>query len=67
MEFSFVYNSIKFFTEYKSFKEIDGVLVPSSFLRKFGLPRVDIFMELKVKEVKVNQPVGDDVFIIPER
>jgi hypothetical protein len=66
MEFSFTYNNIKFFTEYKSFKEVDGVLVPTSFLRKYGLPRVDIYIELKVKEAKVNQPIGDDVFIIPE-
>jgi len=67
MEFSFTYNNIKFTTEYKSFKEIDGVLVPYSFIRIYGLPRVDICMEFKVKDAKVNQPVADDAFIIPER
>lgn len=66
-ECSFDYNGIKFLIEYKSFKEVEGVLVPVSFLRKLGLPRVDIFMEFKVKEAKVNQPVADDVFIIPDR
>jgi len=67
MEFSFPFNSITYVTEYKSFKEVDGVLVPTVFLRKFGLPRTTIFIELKVKDAKINQPIGDDVFIIPER
>jgi hypothetical protein len=67
MEFSFTYKNIKFTTEHKSFKEVEGVLVPYSFLRIYGLPRVDIYMEFKVKEAKVNQQIGDDVFIIPER
>ncbi|HYL97496.1 MAG TPA: hypothetical protein VEZ90_00970 [Blastocatellia bacterium] len=67
MEFSFTYNNIKFSTEFKSFKEVDGVLVPISFMKKYQLPRVDIYLELKVKDVKINQPVGDDVFTIPKR
>src|SRR4030095_8208224 len=67
MDLSFVFNTVKFITEYKSFKEVDGVLVPYVFLRKFGLPRATIFIELKVKEAKVNQTVGNDVFIIPQR
>ena len=34
MQYSFVYNGIKFIIEHKSFKEIEGVLVPYNFLRK---------------------------------
>jgi hypothetical protein len=67
LQYSFEYNGIKFLIEYKSFKEVEGVLAPSSFLRKMVLPRVDVYMEFKVKEAKVNQPVADDVFIIPEK
>ena len=66
-QYSFDFNNIKHLIEHKSFKEVDGVLVPYSFLRKMSLPRVDVYMEFKVKEAKINQPVGDDVFIIPER
>ncbi|HKP10954.1 MAG TPA: hypothetical protein VJZ91_02550 [Blastocatellia bacterium] len=67
MLYTFEYHTIKFVFEHKSFKDVDGVLVPTSFLRKMVLPRVDVYMEFKVKDAKVNQPIGDDVFIIPER
>ena len=66
MQYSFDYHGIKYLFEQKSFKEVEGVLVAYNFVRKMVLPRVDVYMEFKVKEAKVNQPVGDDVFIIPE-
>ena len=52
--------------EYKSFKEVKGVLVPFTFTEKIGMPQRNFFFEYKVKEAKLNDPVDDDVFIIPD-
>ena len=65
MHYSYDYNGVSFATEHKSLKEVDGVLVPFNFSQKIGTPQGDFYAEFKVKESKVNQPIGDDVFIIP--
>lgn len=53
--------------EYKSLKEMNGVLVPYQFVQKLQTPQGAFFAEFKVKEVKVNQPLGDDMFAITEQ
>jgi hypothetical protein len=46
------------------FAEVDGVLMPTSFTQRFEMPVGAYFAEYKVKSVKLNQPIGDDVFVI---
>ena len=46
-------------------KEVDGVLVAYSFTQRLEMPQGAFFAEYNVKDVKLNQPIGDDVFTIP--
>ena len=64
--FLIYYNGITLGTETTKFKEIDGVLVPSSFSQKFEMPMGAFFAEFSVKEVKLNQQLGADAFAIPK-
>ena len=50
--------------ERKSLKEVDGVLVPYSFTESFQIAVGSISVTYKVKDVKVNQPLADEVFLI---
>ena len=63
--FEILYNGLTFSFEYKSFKEVDGVLVPISFAQKLAAPQGDFIAEFKVKEVKLNQDLPADTFAIP--
>jgi len=65
MTFLIYYRGFTLGTENKKFKEIDGVLVPSSFSQRFELPQGAFFAEYSVKEVKLNQTLGEDAFAIP--
>ena len=65
MSFLLYYNGYTFGTENKKFKEVDGVLVPFSFSQRFEMPQGAFFAEYSVKEVKLNQTLGDDAFTIP--
>jgi hypothetical protein len=65
MEFFFYYNDYTFGTANSKFKEVDGVLIPFSFSQRFGMPQGAFFAEYSVKEVKLNQTLGDDAFAIP--
>jgi len=58
------YHGFTFSTENSKFKEIDGVLVPVNFTQKLELLQQAYFAEYKVKDVKLNQPIGDDVFVM---
>jgi hypothetical protein len=63
--FLIYYNGITLGTETTKFKEIDGVLVPTSFSQKFEMPMGAFFAEFSVKEAKLNQQLGPDAFAIP--
>jgi hypothetical protein len=65
MTFLIPYNGYTFGTENKKFKEIDGVLVPFEFTQRLEMPQGAFFAEYKVKDVKLNNPIGDDVFALP--
>ena len=65
MTFLIYYHGFTLGTENKKFKEVEGVLVPSSFSQRFELPQGAFFAEYNVKEVKLNQTLGDDAFAIP--
>jgi hypothetical protein len=65
--FEILYNRLTFSFEYKSFREVEGVLVPVSFAQKLAAPQGDFIAEYKVKEVKLNQDLPADAFKIPEQ
>jgi hypothetical protein len=60
-----VYNHLTYGTEYKKWKSVDGLLVPDSYTEGIESPQGTFYGEYKVKEVKINQPVSDDMFAIP--
>jgi hypothetical protein len=61
----FQYNGYNFGIENSKFKEVDGVLVPYKFTQRLEMPQGAAFAEYSVKDVKLNQPLSDDVFAIP--
>lgn len=63
-EYVIPYNGYTFGSSISKFKEFDGVLIPVSFSQRFEMPAGAYFAEYKVKDVKLNQPIGDDVFVI---
>ena len=65
MSFTIFYEGFTLGTEHSKFKEIEGVVVPSSFSQKFEMPMGAFFAEFNAKEVKLNQPLADDAFAIP--
>ena len=65
MTYTFTFNGINFGTENKKFKEVEGVLVPSSFTQRIEMPQGAAFAEFNAKDIKINQPLGDDVFAMP--
>ena len=64
MQYLTPYNGYTFGTENSKFKEVDGVLIPVNFSQRLEMQQGAFFAEYKVKDVKLNQPIGDDVFII---
>ncbi|MDX6290800.1 MAG: hypothetical protein QOH42_2599 [Blastocatellia bacterium] len=64
MQYLTPYNGYTFGTENSKFKEVEGVLVPFNFSQRLEVPQGAFFAEYKVKEVKLNQPIGDDVFVL---
>src|SRR5215204_5317251 len=65
MEFFLTFNGFTFGTANSKFKEVDGVLIPFSFSQRFEMPQGPFFAEYNVKEVKLNQNLGEDAFAIP--
>jgi hypothetical protein len=65
LSFLIYYNGVTLGTENSKFKEVEGVLVPLSFAQKFEMPMGAFFAEFNVKEVKLNQQLGEDAFAIP--
>jgi hypothetical protein len=59
------YNGYTFGTENKKLKDVEGVLVPFEFTQRLEMPQGAFFAEYKVKDVKLNQTLGDDVFAMP--
>ena len=66
-EYVIPYQGYTFGSTISKFAEVEGVLMPMSFTQRFELPGGAggaYFAEYKVKTVKVNGPIGDDVFAI---
>jgi hypothetical protein len=64
MQYLTPYNGYTFGTENSKFKEVEGVLIPFNFSQRLEMQQGAFFAEYKVKEVKLNQPIGDDVFVM---
>jgi hypothetical protein len=65
--FEILYNSKSYSFEYTGFRELKGVLVPTSFAQKLNTTQGDYIAEFKVKEVKLDQDLPADAFKIPEQ
>jgi len=65
MSFLIYYGGFTLGTEHSKFKEVEGVLVPSSFAQKFEMPMGAFFAEFNVKDIKINQSLAEDAFAIP--
>lgn len=63
-EYVIPYQGYTFGSTITKFREVDGVLIPSNFTQRFEMPMGAYFAEYKVRDVKLNQPIGDDVFVI---
>ena len=63
-EFVIPYNGYTFGSSISKFREFEGVLIPVNFSQRFEMPAGAYFAEYKVKDIKLNQPIGDDVFVI---
>ncbi|HEX8772415.1 MAG TPA: hypothetical protein VF735_02340 [Pyrinomonadaceae bacterium] len=61
------YEGYTFGVEHTSLKETDGVLIPYAFSQRLEMPQGAFFAEYKVKTVKINEPLGEDVFAIPTK
>lgn len=64
MQYLTPYNGYIFGTENLKFREVEGVLIPINFSQRLEMAQGAFFAEYKVKDVKLNQPVGDDVFVM---
>jgi len=64
MQYLIPYQGYTFGIENSKFKEIEGVLVPVNFTQRIEMTQGAFFAEYKVKDVKLNQPLGDDMFVI---
>ncbi len=65
MSFLIPYNGYMFGTENKKMKEVDGVLVSTTFTQRLEMRQGAFFADYNVKDIKLNQPIGDDVFAMP--
>lgn len=65
MSFMIPYSGYTFGTENKKLKDFEGVLVATSFTQRLEMPQGAFFADYSVKDIKLNQHIGDDVFAIP--
>jgi len=65
MSFLIPYGGYMFGTENKKFKDVDGVLVPVSFSERIEMAAGAFFADYSVKDVKLNNPLSEEVFAIP--
>lgn len=64
MQYTVPFQGGSFIVEQDSMKEVQGVSVPYKILQRFESPQGAFIAELKVKKVNVNEPLGDEVFVI---
>jgi hypothetical protein len=59
------YKGLVFSVEHTKVQEYEGVLVPVNSVWKIDMQGGAAYAEFKAKEIKLNQPLPDDVFTIP--
>jgi len=64
VKYTVPFNGGTFIVEHDNLKEFEGVLVPYKIAQSFETSKGTFIAEFKVKTVTVNQPVGDDIFVI---
>ena len=64
MQYLIPSTNFTFGTEHSKFKEVEGVLIPFNFSQRLEIQQAAFFAEYKVKDVRLNQPIADDVFVI---
>ena len=64
MQYLIPFNGYTFGIENSKFKEVEGVLVPTSFSQRMETPQGAFFADYKVKDIKLNQELGNDVFAL---
>ena len=65
MSFLIGYQGYTFGTEHKKFKDVEGVLIPANFSQRLEMTQGAFFADYNVKDIKLNNPLGDDVFAMP--
>jgi hypothetical protein len=50
--------------EHDKFRDFDGVILPEKYSQRFDMGQMTAYASFKVKEVKVNSAVADDVFTL---
>lgn len=63
--YGFKYDKYSFWMEHAKMDTVEGVLVPYKFTQKFQTPQGTFYADFKVKDAKVNEALGPDVFAIP--
>ncbi len=64
MQYLMMYNGMTLGFENSKFSEVDGVLIPVSYSQALEMAMGRFFAEYHVKDIKLNQQLGDDVFVI---
>lgn len=65
LRFEVPYGGYVYGFEFKTMRELDGVLVPVNFTQRITTPQGSFFAEFKVKDAKLNQELPPDAFNIP--
>lgn len=65
VRYVFDFGGYTFENENQKMKDVEGVLVAHGFTVRIETPQGAFLAEYSVKDAKLNQPVGDDVFVIP--
>ncbi|MDT7602486.1 MAG: hypothetical protein QOF61_483 [Acidobacteriota bacterium] len=58
------YGAYTYSFEFKSVRELEGVVVPVSFVMRLTSTQGSFFAEFKVKDAKLNQELPEDTFLI---
>jgi hypothetical protein len=67
LRFEVPYGTYTYSFEFKTVREMDGVVVPASFVMRLSTGQGAFFAEFKVKDAKLNQALPEDAFAIPNK
>jgi hypothetical protein len=43
---------------------VEGIIIPEKYAQRFELGNLSIYVDFKAKEISVNTPIADDVFVL---